>query len=70
MLPSGDAVGADRRFIVARSASVIGRARAGAERAVAPNKPTSIKDLVMAGKLVSVTGARKKIAAHFDAPRF
>ena len=68
MPPSGDAAGADRRFIVTRSVSVIGRATAGAERAVAPNRAASIKDLVIMGKLVSVAITRKKIAAPSSAP--
>jgi hypothetical protein len=70
MLPSGDAVGPDRRFIVARSVSVIGRAKAGVDRVVAPNNAASIKVFVMPRKLVSVIGARKKIAVHLVAGAF
>ena len=61
MVPSGDAAAPESRFIVARSVSVIGRAKAGAERAVAPMRAAIRSGFFMDAKLVNPMGARKKI---------
>ena len=66
-MPSGDAATAESRFIMTRSVSVMGRAKAGVDKVLSaatetPKRAECKRVLFMANTLVSAGRARKKIA--------